>query len=233
MAAVHQLFVIVDGPPAGKADTAAVLRFVAKAKLHLAAIGVQFKVVQVTAAMLKNPRVVEAFRAASISGFPAAKTQHRVYVGAQAITGIYTQALRQFRDRKARGTAAAAGEYGGESPDDLYRNYIAGDIDIRRAAQDTGDDGIGSTEDMMKLYQQKMQERQQINERRKGSQPAYLSPPAGAPLDTGDAIGDLISQVSAPVTSDTLRAAFGDEGGADAREDLMLRAFWENQSESI
>ena len=251
---VHKIFVISKGPPEMTADTFKVLRFVAKVKPALQRMRIKISVTKLEVDMLAIPRVQQALRSKGVTAYPALLTPNRVYLGEEKIIAIYKRAyedimkLQRSRGLAGQGTAAQAKAFGGGTADDLYRDYIAGDMTLKAAMSDSGDTAIGENrDDIMGKYHAMMKQREQAHKKSKGRAPAYKAP-GGMPAPPGerrgaaaaapdnladDDIDSLISQVTAgPVTQDTLDKAFKDEGGA-SDDDVLVRAFWENQAESV
>ena len=260
---VHHLFVMVGGTRASTAATMKLLQFMAHCKPWLARMKIDFKIDKVRPELLaKSPKLQEAFRAKGITAFPALRTPRgTVRIGVQPIAKTYSQVIDDFKralqsDEEASGRTGVALdrqgiELGDASYDDIYRTYFADDLTFGAAESERGeeDEGMGDTGSMMASYQSMLRRRQNMTESRKKRGNAYVdskgrrkrqdartTAPDGdiADVESEAAIDRLISTVVAPVDDATLRKAFGEGGGAeDAREDVMLNAFWENQSTSI
>jgi hypothetical protein len=242
----HKLFVIGDGPDELTKDTFAVLKFLVTLKAPLRRMGINITVQKIESRMLTNPRLAKALKGKGITELPALATANHIYLGRSRIIELYRKAAHDIKRLKAQGTAARSSSYVAESSEDLYRNYISEDIDIKNSMKDRGETAIGeSQDDIMAKYQARLQHRADANSKRRGA-PSYVHD-AGAGSgrlsdDSGmrnsgsemDAIDNLIAQVSSgPVTQETLDAAHRGEGTTDAQEDMMMRAFWENQTTSM
>lgn len=244
----HKLFVIGNGPRELTVSTFEVLRFLIKVKAPLRGMGIFINVQKIDSKLLTNPKLVEAFQKKKISGFPALVTPNHIYIGEKKVIEIYTKAYEDIKRLKGQGTAAQSRSYKAVSSEDTYRDFVANDMSIKNAMSDRGETAIGeSTEDIMGKYQAMMQHRAESHAKRKGAPASYVSANGAGHGRIGedsstmadnmaeaDAIDSLIAQVSSgPVTQETLDQAFRGEGGSDAQEDMMMRAFWENQSTSM
>lgn len=245
----HNLFVVVGGTDGARAATIRVLQFMAHAKPWLERLGVTIAVHKIRPEMLQDPRLCEALRAKGITDLPAVKTPRKLFLGITQITQSYSAIIAEFRrtfgDSKTDAAIARREQTvpGGASGEDIYRDYYAADLSFTAADSDQGDEPMsGSGDGMMKQLQSMMARRKTIDASRQKKSGAFVSG-AGAPArapGTGDNVADddlidrLITTTTVPVTQHTLDVAFGaGEGAEDAREDLMIRAFWENQEESI
>lgn len=179
---------------------------------------------------------------------------------ARAYTVVIEDYKRMLKAQgeEADRTASAVGRRGlnvpgGASADDIYRDYYASELSFSAAETDHGDEGMGGGGEsgMMDKVRTMMKHRQMIDDQRAKKSGAYIhedaavashrqNPSDPAAPGVGDNVADehlidrLIATTTAPVTQETLDKAFQSDGGSeDAREDLMLHAFWENQKESI
>lgn len=247
----HNLFVIVGGSRDATAATVRVLQFIAHCKPWLMKMRIQVEVQKIRPEHLKSKKLVATLTKAGIKEFPALKSPRRLYLGAKRIMEVYDMVIRDFKrasQQEASGMSktqiaeARRGlEFDGSATmDDIYRNYFADELSMGAAERDGGDPGMAETDSMMADYHKMIKRRAQTAEKRGGA--AYVSKPGAPPRPAegpsnveDDALIDrLIATATAPVTQETLDAAFGQ--GADAessREDLMLSAFWSNQEESI
>lgn len=235
--AAHKLFVITEGPREFTEQTLAVLEFVKRVKPYLDRMDVAVEVVRVQARQMGDQRLVDAFRGKGITSFPALKTPNHIYAGTGDIARIYTRAIKEFQEYMRRGTAEEAAEYGGASAEDIYKEFIGKDI---RAGSDwaSGDDPIGETGDMMGRMQEMMRKRAEAAAKFKGNSGggSGLAPVVENNVKSGDdpAIDKLINEIGAgPLTSETIDQAFKGEAPDDARDDVLMKAFWANQSSTM
>jgi len=257
----HNLFVICGGTQAATASTIRILQFVAHVKPWLAKIGVSVDVHKITPQMLRDARLVSALQAKGLTEFPAVKTPRRQFVGVPQITRAYAMVVQDYKRMSQakgqeepetyladarRGMAAS----GGASAEDIYRDYYARELTFTAAETDQGDEGMtdDNADSMMSKVRDMMQKRTVIDDARTKRSGAYVSddpgsekarrqqaePGGGDEEADGLLIDRLIATATAPVTQDTIDKAFLVEGGSeDAREDLMLNAYWQNQMESM
>lgn len=253
----HYLFVVVNGTTQAQAATVKILQFLAHSKPYLVRLKINLEVKKISPEMLQNARLKQALIAKGITSFPALKTSKRILMGVRNIAEFYSVLMDEFDKILAKHddqqTMAALGRQGvdvpgGASMDDIYRDYFASELTIGAAERDGGDEGMGDggSDAMMARMHDMIKRRDQINAKRNKRSGAYLDPASqmtqsdrGRKADNvadEELIDRLIATTTAPVTAETLDKAFKSEGGSgvdDAREDLMVRAFWDNQSESI
>lgn len=241
----HTLFVVTNGSKQLMEQTKTILRFLAKIKPHLMNMGVAIEVWPVRSEMLQNQKLIDKFRSKKITQFPALKTPNHIYLGIKNIEDIYSRAIKDWQRYASRGTASEAAGYSGYSTEDAYSAFIKDDIDIQRAAQDKGETPIGDSGDLMSQYQAMMKRRSDAMSKHAGYRTDDYTGGEGTKHSIrtsggsnlggeDDDIAALIDEVnSGPVTEDTIAAAFSADGGGDAQDDVLMRAFWENQSESL
>jgi len=259
-APLHHLFVVVNGTRDSTAATVRVLQFMAHCKPWLARMRINFKIDKVPATLLAtSDKLRAAFREKGITSFPALRTPRgTVRMGVRDIAAIYTRVIGDFKrmleadQQSTEKTTVAVNrqgiEIGDASQEDIYRTFFAEDLTMEAAEDDRseGDEGMSSSGNIMSQFQTMMKRRAAMDGTRSKRGNAYVggkgrrSEKGAAPqADVADADSDavidrLIDTVVAPVDEGTLQRAFGSGGGADsARDDLMLSAYWENQSSSI
>lgn len=254
----HYLFVIVNGTEQAQGATVKVLQFLAHIKPYLARLKVQLEVKKISPELLRNQRLKASLIAKGITNFPAVKTSKRILMGVRNIIEFYSVIVDDFKrmvsgQEEEKRTMSALERQGlavpgGATMDDIYRDFFASELSIGAAERDGGDEGMGEggSDAMMSRMHEMIKKRDQINASRNKRSGAYLdmsgqssrSQAAAAADNVADEelIDRLIATTTAPVTQETLDKAFKGEGGDgvdDAREDLMVKAFWDNQSESI
>lgn len=257
---VHHLFVLVNSTPAATESTVRVLQFLAEVKPWLRRVRITHKIQKIEASMLVHPKLVQALELKGITTFPALKTPNRLFLGVGNITKVYKALIADIQKAVAQAnsgrTDSAVGRRGmgafGSNPlgpaagsSDPYRDFIAGELSFQSAETEPGDDsmGDGGSDSMMSRFRDMQQHRSKVNERRKKGTGAFVAEPGQSrPVDPGpvDNVADnalidrLISTSTDDVTQEVLDRAFKSGGDAeDAREEVMVRAFWENKSESL
>ena len=245
---VHKLFVIVGGSDEATAATVRILQFVAHCKPWLNQMRIALKVEKIRAALLTRDVLRKALTAQGLTEFPALKTPNRRYLGVSKIAGVYSVAIQDFKKSQKGMTRTQVADArrgieieGAASADDIYRNFYANELTFKAAESDHGDTSLGDKDNMMSQFQDMVKRRSEAQERRKGQRNPYISETGTHPQrPQSDNVADdglidrLIATATAPVTQSTLDKAFGDCSGAeDSREDVMLAAFWENQTESM
>lgn len=246
MPSTHYLF-IYTGTPEGVAQATKVLKFFNAAKSWLGRMGVKIEVSRVTQAQLANPRLVEAFRKKGVTEFPAAKTPNRLFLGVDQITRSYADVIDNFKEStfvKARPAPPSLSALAASGAD-LHREFYKDELTMGAAERDTGEDVLGDpgSKQMMSRFHEIATRRTEKDQSRTKRTGAFVDGAAPAPppartrtgaLSERGAMDDIIAKASGPVTQDTLDRAFADDGeNANAREDIMMRAFWTNQSETI
>lgn len=246
----HYLFIITGGSKDANSGTIKILKFLAHCKPWLAKMRVSLEVKKVAAKDLQHPRLRAAFRSKNIGSFPALKTSNRVVEGVTSIADFYIRVVQDYRkflekqgyvepDVDVALKRKDEPNLSNSTAEDLYRNYYGDEMTFSAAEHDQGDDTMGDNESMMGRYHDMIKRRAEMSKNRK--KPAFVDaagldrPAAGSGSDNveeDELIDQLVNTVVGPVSAETLRKAHSDEGGEDAREELMLRAFWENQSES-
>lgn len=145
--AVHNVYFSPTGP-----SSVAALRFLAKHRDRIRALGVRFAPFPVEAAHLRDRRVRAALRARGIAALPAVLAGGRALVGAEHIAGFYRGALRRTAERARRRAASEEDLVG-----DFYRRELVG-----RGPDRAGEDAVGAeagSGDMMGAYRQAMTRR--------------------------------------------------------------------------
>jgi hypothetical protein len=257
---VHHLFVLVNSTPEATESSVRVLQFLAKVKPWLRRVGIAHRIQKIEASMLAHPKLVRALESKGITTFPALKTPNRLFLGVAGIVKVYRALIadiQKFDKQAASGrTDSAVGRRGmgtfGSNPlgpaagsSDPYRDFIASELSFDSAEREPGDDSIGDggSDSMMTRFRDMQQSRSKMNESRKKGTGAFVSEPGhSGNVDPGptDNVGDndlidrLISTSTDDVTQDVLDRAFTVGGDVDdAREEVMVRAFWENQRETL
>lgn len=243
-----------------KAATVRILQFLSHCKPWLAKMQIGVEIKQIKLGLAKDPRLKQTLQEKGITEFPALKTRRRVYVGVKNIATVYSKVIESFKEASRKtGQAQLSktdqaiyrrGEMNpsGASAEDIYRSYYKDDLTFWAAEHDQEDNAMGSADTMMSSFHSMMKRRQETEEKRVDRPQAFLDRPGiskkGPPrkgtaskadnLAEDELIDRLISTVSNPVTQETLDRAFGSvQGSEDAREDVMVASFWENQRESI
>jgi hypothetical protein len=246
-AVTHNLYVFTPGTaPADKTkrdQTLAVLKYVDSHTSIFKRMGVVVQVHKVRKSDLENPRLIEAMKRQGIRSLPALLTPNAVYVGLQAIFGIYAANIEKFRQAT-------------QTPDDdplaeHHRLIMAG------GGPDSDEDAMGAGgggSDMMGAYQKALEQRIRHEKQHAGGsagadrQPLALDRPDNMALASPASARDpeldaLIEKMgnSTYAVDDKKRilaASGGDSfddnggGGGDAQDDYMAAHYWANQEDS-
>lgn len=255
---IHHLYVVVNGTKKSLALTIQILQFMNQRKLYLEKLNIKFEVNKIDARLLKeSDKLRRAFVTKGIKQFPAVKTSMgNIRLGVENIIKLYSNVIEDFkkyveesgRYGETQESMMRRGvEIGGSATyDDMYRNFFAKDLSI--GSKFEGEDTLsGGTDNMMAKFTEIQRRRNESNKQRQNDQDyAYLDkkdnhynkkPSGAAPSDeitdheSNAAIDRLISTLAGPVDESTLKNAFG--GSENAQDDMMVSAFWQNQSESI
>lgn len=255
----HHLYVIVVGAnpqtPSDKQSrvtTLQILQFISQRLKIFTEMGVKVNVLKISKKLLSDPRLVAAMKGKGITRLPALKTPNAVYLGREAIEGVYTSNIQEYQAWKRREVEKPVGLSGEDELDDFYRSEMS--FDRAFAEEDMGDEeNIGEGGDMMKSYSSALAAREGRGSRPSGSLRGSHPPPSqGNPqrsdnvptASSEDSMDDLINQLSGQIDSQTFEQAFagsggdsldddGLDGGGNAQDDLMERAYWANQQESM
>jgi len=188
---VHKIFVLTT--PGSTEVNRAVLQAVKKMKPDLTSMGVTVRVTRIPARFLSS--LAPRLRAKGLLRFPALKTPDNVYLGAQAILGVYKKNVAAFR----RWSRERPGPVGAESTGDPYRDYVE---PMMRADADMNNDEIGDGDNgLANRVHDEMKRRQEINARRRPHGPAdngSRHDDAPAPRRDGSHRDDLLSDTPAP-----------------------------------
>jgi hypothetical protein len=259
----HNLYVkVVTGDDADRKSheiTLAALKYIHSRMSVFAQMGIAVKVNKIRSQDLQNPRLVEAMRRRGITRLPALTTSNNVYTGLKEISDIYEQNIKEFTAVKRRDERAVEGA----APDDDLDSYYKNEMSFVRAEEDNQETGIGEAEDMMDAYRRMVERREASRPPPAGRPAATTGdvrarppPPGGArpdnvgsgaagrraaPSNAEDAeIQETIDRLARDIDEVRDRAfasgggdSFEDDGGADPQDDLMERAYWGNQNESI
>lgn len=207
----HHLLVYDAGDRDNRRFTIDLLRFIGSRVRIFKEMGVVITAHRVTKADL-DPEYIQRLKMRGIKSLPALVTPTRVYDG-RMIKGFYDENVQRFQKTQEKQS----------DPDDLLSSFYQNELAIARTKDDDNDsDADNGTGDMMKAFQQ----RQSFYG---GAKPS--APTAAAPVSQNDSGQDEPT----PSRSDNL--ADDDENhldpDADAFDNLMSKAYWSNQEESM
>jgi hypothetical protein len=258
---VHNLYVLVVGENAaapnsrkGRELTLAILKYIHDRLPVFTKMGVNIRVHKVKKSDLGNARLVEAMKRRGISSLPALVTPNNTYVGNRSIGEVYEKNIAEYQAFLRQGTEAPTGI---AQDDDDLASFYRSEMTFEKAADDDGlgddGDGIGEGGDMMDSYRQMMQRRETKGPGRGQTAPGHAAPPkrGGAPAPArrpdnvapraGGTMDSLIDRMAGDIDAQTFEDAFagggGDsldlDGGTNAQDDLMEKAYWANQELSM
>lgn len=246
MAHRHTLFILAGADAGATRAGVEVLSYVQKVKPTLGKVGISIEVKKVPAHLLSNTKLLASFREKGVTAFPALKTPKSVYIGAARIVEVYGKVVAAYAQKGRPGPAAAASG----DDDDPYRQFVGHDLSFGAADQDrrqgeagVGEENVGS---MMARYHEMIKARKQ---RMPGVDEAFGGPadhsPVPAPHSRPDnlnpaehsQLNSILSSMagSAPAASvgDSVDRAFTGARTADeARDDELMRLFWDKNEES-
>jgi len=243
----------------GRELTLAILKYIHDRLPVFTKMGVNIRVHKVNKSDLGNARLVAAMERRGISSLPALVTPNNTYVGNRSIGGVYEKNIAEYQAFRRQGTEAPTGiAQDDDALASFYRSEMtfekaADDDGLGNDGDGIGNDGdgIGEGGDMMDAYRQMMQRRE--TRETKGPGRGQPAPPkrGGAPAParrpdnvapraggTGDSTMDsLIDRMAGDIDAQTFEDAFagggGDsldlDGGMNAQDDLMEKAYWANQ----
>jgi len=242
--------------------TLGVLKYVHSRLPMFAQMGLIVKVNKIRSEDLQNPRLVEAMRKRGITRLPAMTTSNSVYIGLKEISDVYERNIKEFTAVASRGEHPVEGFLPEDDLDNFYRNEMSFDRvneDEQESGIGEGDEMMDSYRHMMEHRENKGPGHSRQTASRPVSttgnfrsapppppssiRPDNIAPPSRRPVDAEDVeIQDTINRLARDIDGGMRERAFtggggdsldDDDGGADPQDDLMERAYWSNQSETL
>ena len=249
-----------DADHKSRGITIDVLKYVHSRLPMFARMGLTVKVNKIRSEDLQNPRLVEAMRKRGITRLPAMTTSNSVYIGLKEISDVYERNIKEFAAVASRGEHPVEGFLPEDDLDNFYRNEMTFDRaneDEQETGIGEGDEMMDSYRHMMEHRENKGPGSSRLAAGRPVSttgnfrsapprppssvRPDNIAPPPRRPVDAEDAeIQDTIDRLARDIDDGTRERAFAggggdslDDDGADPQDDLMERAYWSNQSETL
>jgi hypothetical protein len=226
-------------------------------------MGLAVKVNKIRSQDLRNAKLVAAMKRRGITNLPALTTPNNVYLGYKEICDVYERNIKEFAAVGRRGEKPIEGAAPEDDLTSFYGDEMTferAEEDAQETGIGEGDNMMDAYRDMIERRERSEASRRPrvtrsttgaaVTERRAAPpRPTVSTRPdnVGAArrqvaLDPDDAeIQATIDRLARDIDDNVLTRAhsaaggdsYDDDGGADIQDDLMERAYWGNQDESV
>ena len=248
---IHTLFVAIirKNDVQSKKDTMArqltldLIHFVRQNLPVLDEMGIVIVIERVDKKKLQDPRVRNAMKSAGLASLPALRTSTGIYLGNEEIKGLYMKNIEKFYEWKTRSEAPL----GGMSAEDDLASYYKNEMTMEKATADHAslddvEDINGENDDMMGAYRKRMRGRENgSHDQQTQSSSRHVRP--AVPMRANNVRQDQTSSMQRMMghSDNTTEDQGGNElfdtmsldHGGNTKDDLMERAWLENQEDSM